>query len=406
MEEMELDGLIPYVGTGNSSSEIEAYEQDVDQILIKVNELDKRVNEVEQFCNDQSKKQPDISKGSTLGKGKRQISGPKKLRQDGCSREAAAAKRMQQLINQFGVILRQITQHEWAWPFLQPVDVKALGLHDYHKVIEKPMDFGTIKKKIEATDGAAYKNVREVCADVRLVFKNAMNYNDEKSDIHVMAKTLLGKFEDKWLLLLPKVTEEEKRLEQEGAEAQLDMQLAKEAANARTARKISNELYEADMHLEELRAILISKCRKISTDEKRKIAAALDKLPVEDVDKALEIVAQYDPSFRSKGDLVDLDLDAQVGISPSHTPALESNILIVLFTVDLVQSECTLWRLKFFVKGALEVQEKSSTVVGNNNNPDRSHDTNTYNNSNKKRKKEIRNVIAKTAKKRSLNPSS
>lgn len=52
--------------------------------------------------------------------------------------------------------------------------------------------------------------------------------------------------------------------------------------------------------------------RKISTDEKRKIARALDRLPVEDVDKALEIVAEDDPSFELKADLVDLDLDAQV----------------------------------------------------------------------------------------------
>ncbi|KAF8021890.1 hypothetical protein BT93_G2125 [Corymbia citriodora subsp. variegata] len=383
MEEMDLDGLIPYLGMINSSFEIEAYEHDLDQILVKVDELEKRVNEVEQVYDDQSKKQPSTSKGSTIGKDERQINGIKKLQQDACNREAAAVKRMQQLISQFGIILRQITQHKWAWPFLQPVDVKALGLHDYHKVIDKPMDFSTIKKQMEATDGTAYKHVREICADVRLVFKNAMKYNDEKSDIHVMAKTLLRKFEEKWLQLLPKVTEEEKRLEQEEAEAQLDMQLAKEAANARMAREISTELYEVDMPLEELRAIVVSKCRKISTEEKRKIAAALDKLPVEDVDKALEIVAQYDPTFQSKGDLVDLDLDAQ--------------------------SESTLWKLKFFVKSALEVQGRGSTVIDVDSNQDRSNNNNgnnNNNNSNKKRKKEICKALTKTAKKRCLKPSS
>lgn len=70
------------------------------------------------------------------------------------------------------------------------------------------MDFSTIEKKMEAKDGAGYKNVREIYADVRLVFKNAMKYNDEKDDVHVMAKTLLEKFEEKWLQLLPKVAEE------------------------------------------------------------------------------------------------------------------------------------------------------------------------------------------------------
>ena len=63
---------------------------------------------------------------------------------------------------------------------------------------------------MEAKDGTGYKNVREICADVRLVFDNAMKYNDEGSDVHLMAKTLLEIFEEKWQLLLPKVTEEVK----------------------------------------------------------------------------------------------------------------------------------------------------------------------------------------------------
>lgn len=33
----------------------------------------------------------------------------------------------------------------YAWPFYKPVDVKTLGLHDYHDIIKHPMDLGTIK---------------------------------------------------------------------------------------------------------------------------------------------------------------------------------------------------------------------------------------------------------------------
>jgi len=28
----------------------------------------------------------------------------------------------------------QIAEHKWAWPFMEPVDVEGLGLHDYHEV--------------------------------------------------------------------------------------------------------------------------------------------------------------------------------------------------------------------------------------------------------------------------------
>ncbi|PQQ17997.1 transcription factor GTE1 isoform X2 [Prunus yedoensis var. nudiflora] len=253
------------------------------------------------------------------------------------------------------------------------------------KVIDKPMDFSTIKNQMEAKDGTGYKNVREICADVRLVFKNAMKYNDERSDVHVMAKTLLAKFEEKWLQLLPKVTEEEKRLEVEEAEAQLKMQLAEEAARAKMARDLSNELYEVDMHLEELREMVVQKCRKMSTEEKRKLGVALTRLSPEDLTKALDIVAQNNPGFQATADEVDLDIDAQ--------------------------TESTLWRLKFFVKDAIEVQGKSSASMGGNTNTN----TNNHNSGNKtnnnltnatnKRKREISDAIVKTAKKKNKKPS-
>lgn len=71
------------------------------------------------------------------------------------------------------------------------------------------MDFDTIQNKMKAKDSSnGYKNVREIYADVKLVFANAMKYNDETHDVHCMAKKLSEKFEEKWLQLLPKVNEE------------------------------------------------------------------------------------------------------------------------------------------------------------------------------------------------------
>uniref|UniRef100_A0A2P2LUG4 Bromo domain-containing protein n=1 Tax=Rhizophora mucronata TaxID=61149 RepID=A0A2P2LUG4_RHIMU len=191
--------------------EVAGFKRCVDEISQKVDNLEQRVNEVEQFYLNKSRKQPIGSKAGSVLKDKdkgRHVPRIKKQQELVSCSEAAAEKRMQELIRQFGAILHQITRHRWASPFMQPVDVKGLGLHDYHEVIDKPMDFGTIKNKMEAKCDTGYKNVREICADVRLVFKNAMKYNDERSDVHVMAKTLLRKFEEKWLLLLPQVTEE------------------------------------------------------------------------------------------------------------------------------------------------------------------------------------------------------
>ncbi|XP_022638601.1 transcription factor GTE1 isoform X3 [Vigna radiata var. radiata] len=332
---------------------LEPFRVSVHQILNRVNQclvqLEKQVTEVEQFYESTDNIQGNNSKGGSLVKEKgreKHPTGTKKPMQDASHTEAAAAKRMQELMRQFSTILRQITQHKWAWPFLDPVDVEGLRLHDYYEVIDKPMDFSTIKSKMEAKEGQGYNNVREIYADVRLIFKNAMKYNNEKHDVHVMAKTLLEKFEEKWLQLLPKVAEEEKRQLEEEAQAQLDIQLAQETTYANKAKDISTELYEVDMQLKSLKEMVIQKCRKLSTQEKKMLGVTLGKLSLENLYRALDVVAETNPIFQPTGDEVDLDLDAQ--------------------------SDYTLWRLKAFVKDALEEQEKvdEGAAVNPNDNPD------------------------------------
>lgn len=55
----------------------------------------------------------------------------------------------------------------------------------------------------------------------------------------------------------------------------------------------------------------------MSTEEKRKLGAALTRLSPEDLSKALEIVAQNNPGFQATAEEVDLDIDAQVIICTS-----------------------------------------------------------------------------------------
>ncbi|KAH7677191.1 DinB/YfiT-like putative metal-dependent hydrolase protein [Dioscorea alata] len=339
---------------------VEKLRHQVDAIISKVDELEVKVNEVAQFYANKKR-----SKGAKDGK-------DKKMAVSSCSNlivcesalnvkdGSSCTKRMQELMRQFGTILRQISQHKWAWPFMEPVDVEGLGLHDYYDIIKKPMDFSTIKNQMEAKDGTGYKNVREIYADVRLVFTNAMTYNDEKNDIHVMAKTLLDKFEEKWLQLLPKVIEEERRQKEEEAQAHENMQIAQEAAVSKMAKDMNNELAVLNSQLDGLRELVVQKCRKMSAEEKRRLGAGLSNLSAEDLSKVLEIIAQNNPSFRATTEEVEIDLDAQ--------------------------SETTLWKLKFFMKGAMELQTKNSPSNADEN---------------LKRKKEICDALAKTAKRRS-----
>lgn len=50
----------------------------------------------------------------------------------------------------------------------------------------------------------------------------------------------------------------------------------------------------------------------MSSEEKRSLGTALTQLSPEDLSKALEIVAETNPSFQATAQEVDLDIDAQV----------------------------------------------------------------------------------------------
>jgi hypothetical protein len=73
------------------------------------------------------------------------------------------------LLEMYSKRLRQV-----AWPFLEPVDHKALGLYDYKDRITRPMDLSTIREKLLQGEGMGEKKasgfVREGGRCTRIVF--------------------------------------------------------------------------------------------------------------------------------------------------------------------------------------------------------------------------------------------
>lgn len=46
-------------------------------------------------------------------------------------------------------LITKLLDDKYSFPFHNPVDPEALGLPDYFNVVKKPMDLGTIKKKVD-----------------------------------------------------------------------------------------------------------------------------------------------------------------------------------------------------------------------------------------------------------------
>lgn len=82
-----------------------------------------------------------------------------------------------------------IMKHPSAVPFLRPVNAAALHLNDYHDVVEKPMDLGTILSKCLMGE---YEEFHDIVSDLELTFTNAMRYNPAGHPIHKMAMDILS----------------------------------------------------------------------------------------------------------------------------------------------------------------------------------------------------------------------
>lgn len=85
------------------------------------------------------------------------------------------------------VVMKAVWKHQFGWPFQTPVDAIKLNIPDYHKIIKHPMDFGTIKKRLEHH---YYHSAKECIKDFNTVFTNCYVYNKAGEDIVVMAQTL------------------------------------------------------------------------------------------------------------------------------------------------------------------------------------------------------------------------
>lgn len=79
--------------------------------------------------------------------------------------------------------------------FNQPVDAKLESLPDYHVIIERPMDLGTIKHKLSSK---VYSSPNEFADDVHLTFANAKKYNTETHEVYHIARMLEAIFEAWW----------------------------------------------------------------------------------------------------------------------------------------------------------------------------------------------------------------
>ncbi|KAI0048423.1 Bromodomain-containing protein, partial [Auriscalpium vulgare] len=84
--------------------------------------------------------------------------------------------------------------------FLAPVDWQLLNIPDYPRIIKKPMDLGTMRKKLENGD---YVNAQRFHDDFQLMIRNCYTYNAAGTLVHGFAVEVEKLFNEKWKDLPP-----------------------------------------------------------------------------------------------------------------------------------------------------------------------------------------------------------
>lgn len=208
--------------------------------------------------------------------------------------------------------LNTVTGHKWSWPFNAPVDINIYK--DYLEKVETPMDFGSIKRKLDAKE---YTHPDALLTDVRLVFNNAKAYNKPGSDVHVMAVTLAEKFEEKYTAIVAgRVTEENTVAEAEAMAARRRYAGAaaaaggaqREAAEARSAFLVKY-LDQVSTCIADAKSAAAAQCKQVTRQEKESLALALGKLPQHEFEAAVAIVMHHHPGLQPFEEVVfDLDM--------------------------------------------------------------------------------------------------
>ena len=114
-------------------------------------------------------------------------------------------------------LVERIMKDERALSFNAPFDYAAAGLLDYPKVVKKPMDFLTIKKKLTAH---GYPDLDAFVEDMELVFSNCLLYNKDQSP-EFPIRTWCEELREKFRQLLDKLKKkhaekDSKRAQREG----------------------------------------------------------------------------------------------------------------------------------------------------------------------------------------------
>ncbi|KAG6866801.1 hypothetical protein C0991_008737 [Blastosporella zonata] len=230
-----------------------------------------------------------------------------------------------------------------AGPFYEPVDWVALDIPSYPKMVKKPMDFSTIRKKF---DNNMYPTANKFFDDFKLMIRNCFVFNPAGTPVNQAGIELQRVFDDKWKGLPPLrevVSEEEEEEEEEdsdaerqhvsGAIAMMESQIEAMRGNiaALKSNKVPKKKEKEKIHKPQPIAStskVVNKPLKTSSssskkktkkpiadndvltfEQKKDLSESIAQLDEQKLEKVIQIIHEGVPEIRDSTEEIELEID-------------------------------------------------------------------------------------------------
>ncbi|KAF9480452.1 Bromodomain-containing protein [Pholiota conissans] len=156
-----------------------------------------------------------------------------------------------------------------AYPFYEPVDWQKLEIPSYPKIIKKPMDLATMRKKL---DGGEYETAHNFYDDFKLMIRNCFTFNPSGTPVNVAGQELQRLFDDKWKALPPLQVQEPSEDEEEEEEDS-------DEERRRTIAMMESQIETMKNNIESLKGSKLAKEKKKEKKKEKAPVASTSKPP-------------------------------------------------------------------------------------------------------------------------------
>ncbi|KAI8995316.1 Bromodomain-containing protein [Trametes punicea] len=198
------------------------------------------------------------------------VESTRKPRKAKAPRDAAIAEQLK-FCEKIWKDLHQKQHYSVAHPFYEPVDPIKMGIPEYPKIIKKPMDLSTMKKKLDAGEYTTAEKFRD---DFKLMIKNCMTFNPPGNPVHEAGKALQQLFDEKWKNL-PSLRPEEPSEDEDDDDEEEDV----DEERARMIADMETQIENMKNHLASLKRPKEKKEKKKEKREKPTPPAASTSKP-------------------------------------------------------------------------------------------------------------------------------